>query len=83
MKTYLGFLALVGVLAFSILYLADRERKASVERLSDYKPVPQQSERNPYMRKRAQLNQGVPCRRSGPSGTLIFTPSVMSLSCVN
>jgi hypothetical protein len=40
MKTYLGFLALVGVLAFSILYLADRERKASVERLSDYKPVP-------------------------------------------
>jgi hypothetical protein len=40
MKTYLSFLALVGVFAFSILYLADRERKAGVERLSNYKSAP-------------------------------------------
>jgi hypothetical protein len=40
MKTYLSFVALVGVFAFSILYLADRERKAGVERLSNYKSAP-------------------------------------------
>jgi len=61
MKMYLVFLAMVGVFAFSILYLADRERKAGVERLSNYKTVPnaaleadpdlrQQSERSPSMR---------------------------------
>jgi hypothetical protein len=61
MKTYLSFLALVGVFAFSILYLADRERKAGVERLSNYKSVPyttieadqdlrRQTQQSPYMR---------------------------------
>jgi hypothetical protein len=62
MKMYFGLLVLVGVFAFSILYLADRERKAGVERLSNYKSVPhttieadhpdlrQQTERSPYMR---------------------------------
>jgi hypothetical protein len=61
MKMYLVFLAMVGVFAFSIPYLADRERKAGVERLSNYKTVPnaaleadpdlrQQSERSPSMR---------------------------------
>jgi hypothetical protein len=52
---------MVGIFAFSILYLADRERKAGVERLSSYKIVPhaaieadpdlrQQSKRSAYMR---------------------------------
>jgi hypothetical protein len=60
MKTYWGFLALVGALAFSILFQADRERKAGMERLSNYKTAPHvleadpglwlQTERSPYMR---------------------------------
>jgi hypothetical protein len=61
MKMYWLLLAVAGTLAFSILFLADRERKASVDRLSKYKPAPhvaleadpdlrQQTERSPYMR---------------------------------
>jgi hypothetical protein len=60
MKTYWGFLALVGALPFSILFQADRERKAGMERLSNYKTAPHvleadpdlwlQTERSPYMR---------------------------------
>jgi hypothetical protein len=61
MKMYLAFLAMVGIFVFSILYLADRERRASVERLSNYKimapatleadpDLRQQRERSPYMR---------------------------------
>jgi hypothetical protein len=36
MKTYLAFLVMVGIFALSILFLADRERKAGIERLSNY-----------------------------------------------
>jgi hypothetical protein len=60
MKMYWGSLALVAIFVFSILFLADRERKAGVERLSSYKTVPhsaieagpdfRQPELSPYMR---------------------------------
>jgi hypothetical protein len=40
MRMYFGLLAVVGVFAFLLLFLADRERKAGVERLSNYKTVP-------------------------------------------
>ena len=36
MKTYWGLLAVAGTLAFLILFLADRERQAGVERLSGH-----------------------------------------------
>jgi hypothetical protein len=60
-KMQLVFLTIVGIFALSILFLADRERKAGVERLSNHKTVPhvaleadpdlrQRSERSPYMR---------------------------------
>jgi hypothetical protein len=60
MRTYWFLLAVVGTLAFSILFLADRERKAGVDRLSKYKVSPrtdlkadrdllEQGERSPYM----------------------------------
>src|SRR5262245_4268465 len=74
MKMYLAFLAMVGIFAFSILYLADRERKAGAERLSNYKIEPhaaieadpdlrQQSKRSPYMRN--ERYRSVFERRSG------------------
>ena len=61
MKLYWGFLALLGTFVLLILFLADQERKAGVERLSRYDVVPQaarddepalrrQTERSPYMR---------------------------------
>jgi hypothetical protein len=60
MKMYWAFFALAGTLGFLILFLADREREAGVERLSNSKTVPhsaieadpelgQQTERSPYM----------------------------------
>ena len=44
----LAFLAFVAALAFLILFIADREKQAGVERLSNYK-IPAQSalDRNP------------------------------------
>jgi hypothetical protein len=36
-----AFLAFVAALAFLVLFIADREREAGVERLSDYKIAPQ------------------------------------------
>jgi hypothetical protein len=39
MKTYWGLLALAGTLAFLMLFLADQDRKAGVERLSDQKTL--------------------------------------------
>ena len=61
MKLYWGFLALLGTFVLLILFLADQERKAGVERLSRYNAAPQaaredqpglrqQTERSPYMR---------------------------------
>jgi hypothetical protein len=38
--TYFAVLAFLGGLAFLILFIADREREASVERLSDHKIAP-------------------------------------------
>ena len=37
---YLGVLALLGGFAFLILFIADRERQASIERLSEYRILP-------------------------------------------
>jgi hypothetical protein len=44
MKIYFALLALLGVFLFSILFLADRERKAGAERLSYERisPAPRQ-----------------------------------------
>ena len=61
MRMDFGFLALVGILAFVLLLMADREKKAGVERLSRHNTVPhatldddhglrQQTARGPYMR---------------------------------
>ena len=56
---YFAYLALVGGFSFLILFIADRERKAGVERLSEY-TIPRSaleglslkliSTRSPYMR---------------------------------
>jgi hypothetical protein len=44
----LAFLAFVAALAFLVLFIADREREASVETLSNYKIPPQSAlYRNP------------------------------------
>jgi len=44
----LAFLAFVAALAFLILFIADREKQAGVERLSNYKIPPQSAlDRNP------------------------------------
>jgi hypothetical protein len=37
MKIYFAVLAFVGVFVFLVLFIADRERRAGVERLSDFK----------------------------------------------
>jgi hypothetical protein len=34
---FLGYIAFVGALAFLVLFVADREREAGVERLSTYR----------------------------------------------
>jgi hypothetical protein len=38
--TYWAFLASVGALTFLVLFIAEREREAGVERLSNYKIPP-------------------------------------------
>lgn len=44
----LAFLAFVAALAFLVLFIADREKEAGVERLSNYKIPPQAVlEKNP------------------------------------
>ncbi len=40
LPTYLGFIALIGALAFLALFIADREIRTGVERLSGYKFSP-------------------------------------------
>jgi hypothetical protein len=37
---FLGYLAFVGALAFLVLFVADREREAGVERVSAYRIPP-------------------------------------------
>jgi len=37
---FLGYLAFVGVLAFLVLFVADREREVGVERLTAYRILP-------------------------------------------
>jgi hypothetical protein len=44
MKTYWGLLAVAGTLAFLILFMADRERQAGVERLSEHKTIGRSAE---------------------------------------
>jgi hypothetical protein len=60
MKLYWALLALAGTLGSLILFLADRERQAGVERLSNSRTVPhsaieadnlwKQTESSPYVR---------------------------------
>lgn len=40
LPTYLGFIALIGALAFLALFITDREIRTGVERLSGYKFSP-------------------------------------------
>ena len=40
LPTYLGFIALIGALAFLALFITDREIQTGVERLSGYKFSP-------------------------------------------
>ena len=53
MKTYFAIIAFIGVFAFLVLFIADRERKAGVERLSDFKFGPH-SALEPYFPEHTQ-----------------------------
>ena len=57
--SYFAYVAFVGVLGFLMLFIADRERKAGVEQLAEYKiphsaledpSLKQMSSHGPYMR---------------------------------
>ena len=57
--SYFAYLALVGVLSFLMIFIADRGRKAGVERIAEYKiphtaledpSLKQMSTHGPYMR---------------------------------
>ena len=61
MRIYWTLLVAAGALAFLILLLADREREANIDRLSNYRAAPHSAleadpeiklatERSPYMR---------------------------------
>ena len=50
MKHYFAVVALIGIFAFLVLFIADRERRAGVERLSDFKFGPRSAlEADPYL----------------------------------
>jgi hypothetical protein len=53
MKIYFAVLAFIGAFAFLVLFIADRERKAGVERLSDFKFGPH-SALEPYFPEHTQ-----------------------------
>jgi hypothetical protein len=58
-SSYFAYLAFVGVLSFLMIFIADRERKAGVERIAEYRSphtalddpsLKQMSTHGPYMR---------------------------------